>query len=412
VESSGRASVRLHLDTCAREDIMQPAVLDADSVRRALTLRDLTDPGGGPHALQLLVAAVVAALRDGWRCEVRIRRASPIVSIADNYDRLHYPADGAARDARYTRYVSDSQLLRTQTSALIPAALRELAVDCTTAAPRTVLLVCPGMVYRRDCIDRLHTGEPHQVDLWLITSGSRLGPTDLEAMIARVVEALLPGRQWRAVPATHPYTEQGRQIDVAIGDGGTPGSDGEPWVEIGECGLALPALLQESGLAADRWSGLAMGIGLDRALMLRKGIDDIRLLRAEDPRVERQMLDLSPYRPVSSQPATRRDLSIAVDSDATAEELGDRVRAALGDRADRVESIEVVSETPCAALPAAAAARLGIGADQKNVLLRVVIRHPVRSLTHAEANELRDQIYGALHRGTVHHWACADPPPR
>jgi phenylalanyl-tRNA synthetase alpha chain len=77
-----------------------------------------------------------------------------------------------------------------------------------------------------------------------------------------------------------------------------------------------------------------------------------------------------------------------------------------------VESIVVVSETSRAALPDAAAARLGIGADQKNVLLRVIIRHPVRSLTHAEANELRDEIYGALHRGTVHHWACADPPPR
>ena len=58
-----------------------------------------------------------------------------------------------------------------------------------------------------------------------------------------------------------------------------------------------------------RAPGLAMGLGLDRALMLRKGIGDIRLLRSADPRVADQLLDLEPYRPVSSMPPARRDLS-------------------------------------------------------------------------------------------------------
>jgi phenylalanyl-tRNA synthetase alpha chain len=126
-------------------------------------------------------------------------------------------------------------------------------------------------------------------------------------------------------------------------------------VEIGECGLAHARLLADAGLPADV-SGLAMGLGLDRLAMLRKGIPDIRLLRAADPRVARQMLDLAPYTTVSTQPAIVRDLSIAADAGDAAEELGDRVRAALGPRADAVEEVAVVSTTPHDALPAAARA--------------------------------------------------------
>jgi phenylalanyl-tRNA synthetase alpha chain len=99
------------------------------------------------------------------------------------------------------------------------------------------------------------------------------------------------------------------------------------------------------------------------------------------------------------------DLSIATAGDATPEELGDRVRAALGSAARCVEAVEILSETAYDALPPPAVARLGVQPGQKNVLVRVVLRDLERTLTHAEANELRDRIYGALHEGTQHQWA-------
>lgn len=377
---------------------MSVCILSADAVRRALSIRDLTDPAAGPHAMQRLIDEGLSALRDAWRCEVRVHRQSPIVSVSDNYDRLRYPPEGAARDARYTRYVCDTALLRTQTSAMIPPLLRQLA--STPQPSEDVLLACPGLVYRRDSIDRLHTGEPHQLDLWRIRRGTPLRVEDLRHMVETVVRALLPGREWRTSPARHPYTTDGLQLDVL---------HGSDWVEIGECGLAHPALLAESGLDTAHATGLAMGLGMDRILMLRKGLDDIRLLRAEDPRIASQLLHLEPYREVSSMPAVRRDLSLVLEGDATSEELGDAVRAALGARADVVESVEVLSETPCEALPPAAIQRLGISPGQKNVLLRVVLRALDRSLTHAECNELRDLIYAALHRGTAWQWAAAAP---
>ncbi|MCY1073507.1 PheS-related mystery ligase SrmL [Archangium lansingense] len=379
---------------------MSVCILSTDAVRRALSIRDLTDPAAGPHAMQRLVDDALAALRQAWCCEVRLHRQSPIVSVSDNYDRLRYPPEGAARDARYTRYVCDTALLRTQTSAMIPPLLRQLAAS--PRSPGDVLLACPGLVYRRDCIDRLHTGEPHQMDLWRIRHGAPLGVRELLHMVETVVRALLPGHELRTTPSQHPYTTDGLQMDVRHG--------GE-WVEIGECGLAHPELLADSGLDPARVSGLAMGLGMDRILMLRKGLDDIRLLRAEDPRIASQLLDLEPYREVSSMPAVRRDLSLVLEGDATSEELGDRARSALGSRADVVESVEVLSETPYESLPPAAVRRLGISPGQKNVLLRVLLRALDRSLTHSECNELRDCLYSALHRGSAWEWASAATHP-
>jgi len=364
------------------------------------SLRDLTDEAQGPHAMQLLVRDLVSALAATWASLVIVHRASPIVSIEDNYDRLHYPKDGAARDARYTRYVSETMVLRTQTSAMVPPLLGSLSASASP--PSDVLLACPGLVYRRDTIDRLHTGEPHQVDLWRVRRGSRLSTRDLQAMIDVVVATALPGCRSRCVDARHPYTTDGLQIDAHVG--------GE-WVEIGECGLALPALLAESGLDPRDHSGLAMGLGLDRLLMLRKGIDDIRLLRSKDPRVERQLLDLSRYTPVSKHPPIRRDLSIVVPDADTPEDLGDRVRLALGDDASSVEAVEVRAETRHRELPREAAKRLAIEPGEKNVLVRVVLRDLERTLTNDEANLLRDRIYAALHRGRVHEWARGTPPP-
>jgi phenylalanyl-tRNA synthetase alpha chain len=375
---------------------MHSLSLDSAQLRAALSLRDLTDPAAGAHAMQVLLEGIVSALAAAWGCEVRVHRALPIVSVRDNYDRLYYPPEGVARDARYTRWLTHDVLLRTQTSAMVPPALDALGGDDTW---RDVLLVCPGLVYRRDCIDRHHVGEPHQVDLWRIRRGAPLGRADLHDMIERVVGAVLPGWAHRAVDAEHPYTVGGLQIDAT--------SDGDEWLEIGECGLARPRLLADAGHDVRAVTGLALGLGLDRLLMLRKGIPDIRLLRAAEPRIASQMLDLEPWRPVSSMPPIRRDLSVAVDAGDVAEDLGDRVRAALGDRATAVESVEVVSETPWEALPEAARARIGIGPGQKNLLVRVVLRDLERTLTHDEANALRDAIYAAIHAGRAHQWARA-----
>ncbi len=367
-----------------------PTALTPYQLQHALALRDLTDPEAGRHAIQMLVDVAVDALAQTWRCDVRRERGPRVVPLDDNYDRLRYPPADVTRDARYTRYIDDDHVLRSHASAMIPPALARLADNPAD----DVLLVCPGITYRRDAIDRLHTGTPHQLDLWRI-SRRRMGDADLEEMLHLLVDALVPGRAWRWEPRTHPYTLNGRQVDVR---------NGEEWVEVWECGLAHPDVLADAGL--DGWSGLALGMGLDRLLMLRKGIPDIRLLRSADPRVAGQMTDLEPYRPVSDLPAVTRDLSVAISVDDDAELLGDRIRTALEDRADILEAVTIVSETSYTDLPPIARGRLGINEAQKNVLVRLDLRPLDRTLTDAEANDLRDDVYQAIHEGSTGQWAA------
>lgn len=377
----------------------QPGVLSPTALARDLSIRDLSDPDQGRHAIQLIVDELTGALHRAWNCPLRIVRGHPIVSVEDNYERLGYAADAVTRDARYTRYVSDTCVLRSHTTAMVPPALRALAAD--PAPPSELLLACPGITYRRDTIDWQHTGTPHQLDLWRLRRGSSpLGEDDLVAMIGTVVETSWPGARWRTTPSPHPYTIAGRQVDVLLG---------QTWVEVGECGLAAPHVLSGAGLDPGVWSGLAMGSGLDRLLMLRKGIPDVRLLRAGDPRIAEQLLDLAAYRPVSRLPAVRRDLSLIVDAevDASAEAIGDRVRDALGDDADVAEHVEVRAETAYDALPVAVLDRLSVAPGQRNLLVRMTLRPTDRTLTDGEANILRDRVYAALHDGAVHEWATA-----
>lgn len=366
-----------------------PTVLTQDQLQHDLTLRDLTDPDAGLHAIQLLVDVAVDALVAAWSCESRRERGSRIVPLSDNYDRLRYPPADVTRDARYTRYVDDGHVLRSHASAMIPPALARLAGDPV----EDVLLVCPGITYRRDAIDRLHTGTPHQLDLWRITR-QRIGDAQMDEMLDVLVGSLVPGREWRWERRVHPYTLNGRQVDVRNGD---------EWVEVWECGLAHPEVLALAGL--DGWSGLALGMGLDRLLMLRKGIPDIRILRSTDDRITRQMNDLEPYRPVSDLPALTRDLSVAIAVHDDAEQLGDQVRSALRERVDVLEAVTILSETRYADLPPSARERLGMNEAQKNVLVRLDLRPMDRTLTDAEANRLRDDVYEAIHQGSTGQWA-------
>jgi phenylalanyl-tRNA synthetase alpha chain len=362
--------------------------LTSDLLSRALHMRDLTDPAQGGHAIQALLDAVVIALQSEWHNTVRYVRSSPIVPVRENYDRLGYDPDDVTRARRYTRYISPTVMLRSHTSAALPTALEDYV--CRNGVDE--LIVAPGLVYRRDAVDRNHVGEPHQVDFWRIRNTPDTDDSDMLTMIGLLVDAVLPDAEWTVTDVTHPYTVGGRQIDVI--------HNGE-WLELAECGRIHPDVLRGSGLDPEQWSGLAVGMGLERALMLRKGIPDIRYLRAEDPRIASQMLTLEPWQHVSPLPASRRDISVVLAAEEDEETLGDRVRSALGDDADVIESVEVLGRTSHDELPEAARSRLGTQDGQVNLLLKIVLRPIDRTLTSDQANAIRNTIYRAVHEGPV-----------
>ncbi|PRY40675.1 hypothetical protein [Umezawaea tangerina] len=232
-----------------------------------LLSRDLTDPAQGPHAIQLILDDVLAAVRD--TADTRVVREDPVTTVADNYTNLGCPAEGSPTGL----------LLRTHTSAMVPPALRALAAE---GGPWDVLLACPGAIYRDDPVDRLHIRAPHQLDLWW------LGRTvhDVGDLVVRAVRGALPGVTVRLIPDSYPYVEEAAHVDVLV--------DGR-WVEVGGCGRVARHVLDRAGVPVEV-GGVALGLGLDRLLMVRKGVPDVRLLAAVGAAA--QMVDLAPYRAV------------------------------------------------------------------------------------------------------------------
>ena len=149
-------------------------------------------------------------------------------------------------------------------------------------------------------------------------------------------------------------------------------------------------ILKENGCEGKY--GLALGLGLERILMVRKNIKDIRLLRSENEKVKCQMLDLNPYNEVSSMPPVVRDISVVVDKNLDIELLGDMIRDSSVDER-LIEEVQILSETSYEELPDKAKERLGIEPNEKNILIRITLRSLERTLTNEECNEYRDIIY-------------------
>lgn len=358
--------------------------ISQETMNQLLETRDLSNPLHGQHAIQLLLSEITTVLKEQMQCNIQIHRKSPIVSLSDNYDLLGYPEDGASRNSKYTKYINENLILRTQTSSMIPSIMKDLSI---TGLDKDTLMVCPGIVYRRDVIDKLHVSSPHQLDLWLVSHQIK-SKNDLHLMIENIMKKLIPNLEYKLTDAEHPYTTEGVQIDVRYAN---------QWIEIGECGIASRKVLKLSGMPL---YGLAMGLGLDRLLMVTKGLNDIRLIRDEDPRVQSQMLNLKKYKPVSKMPSASKDISIAIDKNITEEEIGSIIYENCQNHLESIEEIKVLSETNYELLPQSAIERMGMNHTLKNVLIRIVIRNLNKTLTMEEAKEIRNDIYHHLHKGS------------
>ncbi|WP_315791744.1 hypothetical protein [Fischerella sp. JS2] len=333
----------------------------------------MTNPANGIHVINLIVYKIAEALSKSGYPEPTIWHSSPITTVADNFDKLYFTSDSLSRSPKYTRYLNDDRLLRTHTTAIMPELLSHLQGE--------QLILHPGICYRRDVVDKSHVGEPHQMDVWLI--GSRVSKVQF---IETILYAVLPGVCYRLNQTSHPYTRNGLEIEVSVDN---------KWIEIGECGEVHPDLLRSHS------RGLASGWGLDRLAMLVKGIDDIRFLRSPHPRIAAQMTNLEPYRPVSNQPSISRDMSIVTPVDTELEDICEQIIEALGNDAELLESVDVLSETHYHQLPPQAIQRLSMQPHQKNLLVRMTLRSLHSSITNSKANILRDLVYQKIHNYQV-----------
>ena len=197
-----------------------------------------------------------------------------------NFEALNIPKDHPARDTQDTFYVSDNVFLRTQTS---PIQIRTME---NKKPP--IRIIAPGRVFRSDDVDATHSPLFHQIEGLVIDKGIRM--SDLKGILEMFAKKLY-GEETvvRFRPHHFPFTEPSAEMDYQCFQchGKDPNCSvchGEGWIEILGCGMVHPKVLEVCGIDPDEYSGYAFGIGLERLVMGRFKITDIRNFYENDVR--------------------------------------------------------------------------------------------------------------------------------
>jgi phenylalanyl-tRNA synthetase alpha chain len=211
------------------------------------------------------------------------------------FDALNMPADHPARDMQDTLYLAtpiagdgpgDTRtLLRTHTSSI--------QIRYMQAHQPPIRIVAPGRVYRRDDLDLTHSPAFGQIEGLAVGEGISL--TDLKGtLLAFAQQMFSPTTRVRFRPSFFPYTEPSAEIDLSCWqcDGkGCAMCKKTGWIEIGGCGMVHPGVFEAVGYDAERYTGFAFGVGIERIAILRYQVDDIRAFYENDLR----FLEQFPY---------------------------------------------------------------------------------------------------------------------
>jgi phenylalanyl-tRNA synthetase alpha chain len=195
-----------------------------------------------------------------------------------NFDALNLPPEHPARDMQDTFWLADGNLLRTHTSPVQVRGMEKLGLP--------LRMIAPGRVFRNESVDASHEHTFYQLEGMMI---------DREVSVAHLIyfmKTLLAAIFQRDVtvrlrPGYFPFVEPGFELDIQClicGGPGCPVCKQGGWVELLPCGLVNPNVLRMSGIDPEEWNGFAFGLGLTRLVMMRYGIDDIRLLQGGDLR--------------------------------------------------------------------------------------------------------------------------------
>lgn len=192
-----------------------------------------------------------------------------------NFDALNIPSDHPARDMQDTFWVKgekgeERKLLRTHTS--------NVQIRFMQANQPPYGMLAPGKVYRNEATDATHEAQFHQVEGMYINK--KVSLKDLKGTLEYFFKKYYgEDAKIRFRPSFFPFVEPGVEVDVLFKG---------KWLEVMGAGLMHPKVLEAGGVDSSEWSGFAFGMGFDRIIMIKYGIDDVRLLYSGDLRFTRQ----------------------------------------------------------------------------------------------------------------------------
>jgi len=188
-----------------------------------------------------------------------------------NFSGLNIPPAHPARDPLDNFYIDEATMLRSQTSTV--------QIRVMENQPPPVRVVAPGRVYRPDTVDATHFFMFHQLEGLYVDEGVSMA--DLKTSLDQFCKAYFGTEvATRFRPSFFPFTEPSAELDVLFhNDDGTT-----RWVELGGCGMVHPNVLEAVGYDSEKYTGWAFGMGIERMVMRKHGISDIRLLFDNDVR--------------------------------------------------------------------------------------------------------------------------------
>jgi phenylalanyl-tRNA synthetase alpha chain len=196
-----------------------------------------------------------------------------------NFEALNIPADHPARDMQDTFWFGDKKhLLRTHTSTIQVRGMKERKPPFK--------FVGPGKVFRCERTDASHEMSFHQLEGMMV--GENISVANLIYFMKVLLKEIFQKEvEVRLRPGFFPFVEPGFELDIKClicGGKGCSVCKHVGWVELLPCGMVHPNVLKHGGVDTDKYNGFAFGLGLDRLVMMRYGIDDIRHLHAGDLR--------------------------------------------------------------------------------------------------------------------------------
>jgi len=199
-----------------------------------------------------------------------------------NFTALNIPDDHPARDAHDTFWLKDGNLLRTHTSPVQVRALQKYGAPFRG--------VVPGKCFRYESTDASHDHTFHQMEGLMIDKD--ISVANLIAVMKMLLQSIFQREvQVRLRPGFFPFVEPGFELDLRclICEGkGCSVCKQSGWVELMPCGMVHPEVLRQGGVDPNIYSGFAFGLGLSRLVMMKYGIDDVRLLLSSDSRFLQQ----------------------------------------------------------------------------------------------------------------------------
>jgi phenylalanyl-tRNA synthetase alpha chain len=258
----------------AVEALLETRRAELAGAAKSVALRDPTMPAreswrGSLHPVSLVIDEIAAIFRE---LGFAIALGPEAETEWYNFGALNFPADHPAMDLHDTLYLEGGGLLRTHTS---PVQIRTLQ-----NYPPPVRILAPGNVYRRDFFDATHSPMFAQVEGLAVDEG--ISFADLKATLTHFARRFYgASRRTRFRPSFFPFTEPSAEMDVEtdLGDG-----RGLRWIEIMGCGLVHPAVLENTGVDSEKFTGWAFGMGPARIAQSRYGIPDCRVLFDSDVR--------------------------------------------------------------------------------------------------------------------------------